>query len=396
MQPRFDPALALCQQAVQDGVVPGLVLLVASEGIVRLHEAFGHRQLTPRRLPALPDTVYDVASLTKAVATSVVAMQLCDRGVVGLEDPVRRYVPEFLPATDRDQVTVRLLLCHASGLPAHRPFYQTIPGAPSGRWAIALGAAHEPLVYAPGARSLYSDLGFILLGWLLERVAGLRLDVLVDRGVTSVLGLTSTTFVNLADSEARARLLANRTVAATQTRRNAGGFAAEVPSREVWNPSTVPGQANAERNRVVLGEVDDMNCFAMGGIAGHAGLFASAADLGAIARALAACWRGDAGATLVGRDVIRRFWSPAGIPDSTWRLGWDGPSTTGPSQAGSRLSRAAVGHLGFTGCSLWIDPARDLSIVLLTNRVHPQVPADDRFREFRPALHDAVLEALGI
>ncbi|HVR64049.1 MAG TPA: serine hydrolase domain-containing protein [Polyangia bacterium] len=370
MQRRFDAAAALCQQAVDGGVVPGLVLLAASEGIVRFHEAFGHRQLTPRRLPALPDTVFDVASLTKAVATSVVAMQLCERGALGLEDPVRQHIPEFSAGPDRDLVTVRLLLCHAGGLPAHRPFFRTIPAAPSGRWAIALGAAREPLAYAPGTRSLYSDLGFILLGWLLERVAGQRLDVQVDRGITAPLGLESTTFVNLADSEARARLLANRTVAATQQ--------------------------SPERHRVVLGEVDDMNCFAMGGIAGHAGLFSSAADLGAIAGALAAAWRGDAEAPLVGRDVIRRFWSPAGVPDSVWRLGWDGPSP-GASQAGTRLPRAAVGHLGFTGCSLWIDPARALWIVLLTNRVHPQPAAatDDRFRRFRPALHDAVLDALG-
>jgi CubicO group peptidase (beta-lactamase class C family) len=112
-----------------------------------------------------------------------------------------------------------------------------------------------------------------------------------------------------------------------------------------------------------------------------------------MARALIAGWRGD-GAELVSRDVLREFWTPSGVPGSTWRLGWDGPAPAG-SQAGVRLSRAAVGHLGFTGCSIWIDPARDVTIVLLSNRVHPAPPADDRFRRFRPALHDAVLEALG-
>jgi CubicO group peptidase (beta-lactamase class C family) len=216
---------------------------------------------------------------------------------------------------------------------------------------------------------VYSDLGFILLGWLLERTGGLRLDVQADRGIVEPLALSSTTFVNLADSEARARLLANRTVAATQ----------QCP----------------ERNRVVLGEVDDLNAYAMGGIAGHAGLFSTAQDLGAIAAGLCAAWKGSAGATLVERDVIRRFWAPAGVPGSTWRLGWDGPAP-GESQAGARLSRNAVGHLAFTGCSLWIDPERELWIVLLSNRVHPQVPIDDRFRRFRPAVHDAVMEALGI
>jgi len=145
---------------------------------------------------------------------------------------------------------------------------------------------------------------------------------------------------------------------------------------------------------VVAGQVHDMNAFAMDGVAGHAGLFSTAADLAAIAQALVAAWRGDAGPALVDRDVVREFWRPAGPPDSTWRLGWDGPADVN-SQAGTRLSRGAVGHLGFTGCSLWIDPARALIIVLLSNRVHPAVRDDPRFRAFRPAFHDAVLEALG-
>jgi len=140
--------------------------------------------------------------------------------------------------------------------------------------------------------------------------------------------------------------------------------------------------------------VHDMNAFAMGGIAGHAGLFSDAADLGRIAAALVGAWRGEAGAgAVVERDVVREFWRPAGIPDSTWRLGWDGPAERG-SQAGERLSRAAVGHLGFTGCSLWIDPERARWIVLLTNRVHPVVATDGRFRAFRPAFHDAAVAAL--
>jgi len=133
---------------------------------------------------------------------------------------------------------------------------------------------------------------------------------------------------------------------------------------------------------------------AMGGVAGHAGLFSTAVELSRIAAALCGAWRGDGGgAPLVERDVIRTFWSPAGVPGSTWRLGWDGPAAVS-SQAGTRFSRAGVGHLGFTGCSLWIDPARDTWIVMLSNRVHPAVPKDDRFKRFRPALHDAIVDAL--
>ena len=386
----------MCLAAVEEGATPGLVVLVAAQGQTLFHEAFGARQLVPRRLPALPDTMYDVASLTKAVATSVLAMQEIGRGRLALDTKVATILPEFSAVTGtdarhddefgpqheseegapgvsqraRDDVTVRQLLSHSSGLPAHQPFWKRAAHSPAERLAIARLAAREPLAYSPGTRAVYSDLGFILLGWLLERLTAARLDVLFQDRIARPLGLAATAFVSLADSEARARLLGDRTVAATQL--------------------------SAERHGLVLGEVDDLNAFAMGGIAGHAGLFSTAGDLAALATALLASFGGrDQGNDgLVSRDVLRQFWSPSGVPGSTWRLGWDGPAESG-SQAGEKLSRAAVGHLAFTGCSLWIDPAREVVMVLLSNRVHPAVPTDDRFRRFRPALHDAALTALG-
>jgi serine-type D-Ala-D-Ala carboxypeptidase len=382
----------MCLAAVEEGATPGLVVLVAAQGQILFHEAFGARQLVPRRLPALPDTVYDVASLTKAVATTVLVMQEIGNGRLTLDTKVATLVTEFSskrtepdarqdeesgPKHDiedgvsqvaRDDITVRRLLSHSSGLPAHRPFWKEAANSPAERLAIERLAAREPLAYEPGTRAVYSDLGFILLGWLLERLTAARLDRLFQDRIARPLGLTATTFVNLADSEARARLLGDHTVAATQL--------------------------SAERHGLVLGEVDDLNAFAMGGIAGHAGLFSTAGDLAAIANALIASYRGQSDDGLVTRDVIRQFWSPSGVPGSTWRLGWDGPAESG-SQAGERLSRAAVGHLAFTGCSLWIDPLQEVVVVLLSNRVHPAVPTDDRFRRLRPALHDAALSALG-
>jgi CubicO group peptidase (beta-lactamase class C family) len=356
----------MCSAAIDEGVAPGLVVLVAAGGQTLFHEAFGARQVFPRRLPALPETVYDVASLTKAVATSVLAMQEVGAGRLALDAPVVSLIPE-LGGPGRDQITVRQLLSHCSGLPAHRPFWKQAAESPAERLAVERLAAREPLEYPPGTRAVYSDLGFIVLGWLLERLTGARLDALFSERIAAPLALAATTFVNLADPDARARLLGDRSVAATQV--------------------------SAERHGLVLGEVDDPNAFAMGGIAGHAGLFSTAGDLAAIAAALVAAWRG-AGGGLVAPEVIRQFWSPSSVPSSTWRLGWDGPAASG-SQAGERLSRAAVGHLAFTGCSLWIDPARELAIVLLANRVHPSIPSDDRFRRFRPALHDAALDAVG-
>jgi len=287
---------------VAERIVPGLVLLFASGGRTLFHEAYGFRQITPRRLRVAPDTVYDVASLTKAVVTSVLTMQLVDQRLLSLDEPVATRLPDF-HGPGKEGVTVRHLLAHASGLPAHRRYWNAVSAAASERWAISLLAAHEPLEYPTGSRSVYSDLGFILLGWLLERAAGLRLDVQAARGIFQPLGLGSTTFINLADTEARARLLANRSVAATQL--------------------------CAERQRVVLGEVDDLNAYAMGGIAGHAGLFSDAVDLGILAGALCSAWQSPTGSHIASRDVIRTFWAPAGVPGSTWRLGWDGPSSEG-------------------------------------------------------------------
>jgi CubicO group peptidase (beta-lactamase class C family) len=344
------------------------VLLVVSGGTVVFHDAFGARQLVPRKLPVFTDTLFDVASITKAVVTSVLAMREVAAGRLALEARVVELLPEFEGA-DRAGVTVRQLLCHASGLPAHRPFWRTAAAAPSERRAVSLLAAREPLEYAPGTRAVYSDLGFIVLGWLLERLSGERLDVLAGKQIVVPLGLAATTFMSLSDPEARARVLGDRSIAATQL--------------------------CAERRRVLIGEVDDLNAMAMGGIAGHAGLFSTAEELSRIAAALCRAWRGDDAGALVERDVVRTFWSPSGVEGSTWRLGWDGPAAAN-SQAGTKFSRAAVGHLGFTGGSLWIDPARETWIVMLSNRVHPTVPKDERFKHFRPMLHDAIVDALGL
>jgi len=367
MKLRFEPVHKLCTAATEDGTVPGTVLLVVAGGTVVFHEAFGARQLVPRKLPVLRDTLYDVASITKAAVTSVLAMREVAAGRLALEASVVELLPEFEGA-DRAQVTVRQLLSHSSGLPAHRPFWKQVAGAASERRAVSLLAAHEPLEYVPGARAVYSDLGFILLGWLLERLTGERLDAQARKQIIEPLALAATTFMSLSDPDDRARVLGDRSIAATQL--------------------------CAERHRLLLGEVDDLNAMAMGGIAGHAGLFSTAEELSRIAGALCRAWRGDAGGTLVDRDVVRAFWTPSGVAGSTWRLGWDGPAAAS-SQAGTKFSRDGVGHLGFTGCSLWIDPARESWIVMLSNRVHPAVPKDDRFKHFRPMLHDAIADALG-
>ena len=376
----FEKLDGLCREAIRTRITPGLAILAADAGVRRVEAAWGDAQLIPCVVPASMQTIYDVASLTKAVSTSVLAMQMVARGALTLDVPVSAILPEF-GGPGRDAVSVRQLLSHSAGLPAHRPFYENvadsfrgIDAAPSraiferNRRYIEEACAREPFAYAPGARSLYTDLGFVVLGSILERLAGARLATQFDAQIARPLGLRVSGFVDLSDGiEPRARILETGTVAATE----------DCPVR----------------GRIAVGEVHDLNAYAMGGIAGHAGLFSTAEELGKIAEALVMDWQGGYAKTrLVSRDVVREFWQSAGIPGSTWRLGWDGPAPDG-SQAGEKLSRHAVGHLGFTGCSLWIDPERARWIVVMSNRIHPAVPRDSRFRGLRPALHDAIVEA---
>lgn len=305
------------EEALGAGAFPSAVLLAARNNEVAIHHAWGAAEL---------DTIFDVASLTKAVVTSTVAMKLYEQRKFQLD------------------VRARRLLAHASGLPAHRPYFATL----SGRAAIVRAAENEPLVFAPGSKSLYSDIGFIVLGAALERAGGMRLNQLFIEHVARPLGLADTRFGRI---------------------------------RSLRVAPTTPELA---------GVVHDDNARAMGGVAGHAGLFSTALDLHRLAASLVAAWRNDRG--LVARKTIRRFWRPAFPGRSTWCLGWDTPSLRG-SQAGRSLSRQAVGHLGFTGCSIWIDPAEPLWIVLLTNRVYSD-PDKNLLRVFRPRIHDAVMMEL--
>jgi CubicO group peptidase (beta-lactamase class C family) len=361
----FTPVRALAQRAVDDGVIPGLVLGLAQGGQVRFLDAFGHRRVDPSFERLTTEVVYDLASLTKAAVTSLLVMRGVGSGIWALDDPLGKHLPALAAPPE---VTLRLTLAHAAGFAAHRPLFEQVIKdgvAPAqGRERIIALAAAEALAYQPGTRSLYSDLGFILLGDLVERGLGGRLDALAEKLLFAPLGLRATGFAGSA-------ALSGRKLA--------------------------PTESCPVRGRMLLGEVHDLNAFAMGGVAGHAGLFADAADLLGLAGALCAAWR-DAGpkggASVVPAEVLRLFWRPAGIPGSTWRLGWDGPVAAG-SLAGNRLSRQAVGHLGFTGCSLWIDPERETCIVLLTNFIHPTAHKDPRFRALRPALHDAALDAIG-
>jgi CubicO group peptidase (beta-lactamase class C family) len=276
-------------------------------------------------------------------------MRQIERGVLGLDDPVARYIPAW---RDEGQVavTIRDLLAHCSGLPAHVPFYREHEG----RAAFEDAICRAPREYSPRSTSIYSDLGFMLLGFMLESIA--PLDVQFDTMRLQMGGIQELQF--------------------------------RPPA--LWKSRTAPTRHDSWRGRVLVGEVDDDNAWALGGAAGHAGLFGQASSVGECARHWLQVLEGRSG--VFTQDTARTFISRrADVPGSSRALGWDTMLPT--SSCGSRMSPRAFGHPGFTGTSLWIDPDRSVYVVLLTNRVHPN-PDNNAIARVRPAVHDAIVDAL--
>jgi CubicO group peptidase (beta-lactamase class C family) len=364
------------EAGVEAGAFPGAVVLVSSAGTIRYHAAFGARSLIPERTPMRLDTAFDLSSLTKPLATTLAFMLLMRDRRVQLDDRVTRFFHNF-GVHGKTHVTFRHLLAHASGLAAWRPFFREVerlekegrPGLMGSQGAkeLVYGEIHrERPDYEIGTKSVYSDLGFMLLGELIELVTSTPLDRFCHDHIYRPLGLRSTSFIDLAAMRRRQISPVSEAIAPTE----------QCP----W------------RKRILCGEVHDDNAWSMGGVAGHAGLFANAADVDVLATRLRNCWRG--ADDFVPAEIVREFWQrDRTVAGSTWALGWDTPSPT-DSSAGTRISAHAVGHLGFTGTSLWMDLERDAHVVLLTNRVHPRRD-NDRIRKVRPRVHDAAFEALG-
>lgn len=369
-------------EAVARGDFPGAVLRASVAGELVFEHAAGWRSLEPMRAPMHADVTFDLSSLTKPLATTLAAFSLVQEGRLALDHPVARWVPGF-ESRDRAGVLVHHLLEHSSGLPAHRPFSIGVAAIEdAGRPGFATSAdarawvgeqvRREPLEAPPGARAVYSDLGFILLGEVVEAVAGDRLDRVCAERVFGPLGIDGLFFVDLDDG------------------RHAPGAPGVVEASAL--PVEFASTALCPwRRRVLQGEVDDDNAYAMGGIAGHAGLFGRARDVDLLACAVERAGLGEL--DWLSPAVVARMWTlDATVPGSTRTAGWDTPSPQG-SSSGSRMSRRTVGHLGFTGTSLWFDLERRVSVVLLTNRVHPS-RENDKLKAFRPIVHDLVLEAL--
>jgi CubicO group peptidase (beta-lactamase class C family) len=374
------------EKAIERAEIPGAVVLarMPRRGEVLEHfSCHGLAVVRPERIPMARHTVFDLASLTKPLATTTAVMLLVDSGAVALDDPVAKVLPVFAER-DKDRVTLRHLLTHSAGLKPsgprarrageydgfHNPMIERerktgerLIGTPAARDWVIERVLRSGLVHQPGEAAVYGDLDFIVLGALVEALAGQPLDAFCRERIFGPLGMKDTCFVRLGDGEPGLPPERLRRVAATEN----------CP----W------------RNRILWGEVHDPNASVMGGVAGHAGLFSTADDVMTFARTLLDVWHGRSDVWPQG--LLRAFTTRQNLPEgSDWALGWDTP-TAGASSSGTHFSRNSVGHLGFTGTSLWIDLDAEAVVVLLTNRVH-LVAKRSRF-ELRPVIHDLVREA---
>jgi len=359
---RFPIATSVLTEAVQQRVFPG-----AAFGVLRPDEPFAieslggftYRAESPR---VQTDTIFDMASVSKAMATTSMAMLLWERGRLDLDEPLARRLPEFLKVRSeaeslsalRSKITARMLLAHCSGLPAYAPLYKTCATAAE----VLEACLHMPLETSPGTQAIYSDIGFILLGHLVEQIAGERLDSFCQREVFAPLRMSSTLYCPPVKLRA--------SIAPTAEKQNF-------------------------RGRILQGEVHDGNCWRLGGISGHAGLFSNVRDTLRLADCL--LYRGR---NIFRSETISTFTTRQQMPpSSSWALGWDTP--TAPSSSGTLFSAHSVGHLGYTGTSLWIDFDKQVAIILLTNRTYPgdEAAASESIKNIRPRFHDALMGELG-
>ena len=405
----FAQAFSILQEAITNQAFPAASVAVTYRGRLIARKALGHLtydeganfdfQSPTRKVGApsfaylakggdsdsavTPSTLFDLASLTKVIATTPTAMLLYERGLLDLDAPVSAIVPEFIHDAAKDprrhEVTLRMLLSHSSGLPAYEKLYLKSRT----RAELLEAAVTTPLAANPATRAEYSDIGFIILGIALERVADESLDRFCQREIFAPLSMTSTTFNPPAELRAK--------IPPTADERPSDECGAGAIAREVPAPQTPPsGSASIRstfRQRIIQGEVQDENAFILGGVAPQAGLFSTAQDVAKFAHAML-----NQGRPILRPETVALFTRRQPLPLATSRaLGWDTPSS--PSQSGKHFSQNSFGHLGYTGTSLWIDPTRQLSITLLTNRTWPDC-SNQAIKQLRPKFHDAVIEAL--
>jgi CubicO group peptidase (beta-lactamase class C family) len=352
---QFQRAFDILRSGIHQRAFPGAAVAITHQGRLIAHKGLGRFTYDAASPAVNAVTIYDLASVTKVIATTTACMVLYDRGLFKLDQPLVELLPGFAEsATEQDaarrQVTLRMLLAHSSGLPAYIKLFQTAHNKDE----LLHQAFRVPLTADPGTRAAYSDMGFILLGQAIKKLSGEPLDQFCRREIFAKLDLTHTCFNPPSDLKLA------------------------IPPTE---------DDRTFRHRLIQGEVNDENAFVMGGVAGHAGCFSTVLDVSVFAQCML---RG--GTLLVKKETLEIFTRRQELPAGTSRaLGWDTPSQ--PSQSGKYFSSRSYGHLGYTGTSLWIDPDRQLSVTLLTNRTWPD-RGSQSIKQIRPAFHDAVIEAL--
>src|ERR1700723_1414957 len=346
---KFKDVDAIVDKAVAEGNIPGAVLLVGHNGKIVHRRAFGARSLEPVREPMTVDTVFDLASLTKCIATTTSIMKLVEEGRIRLGDPVATYLPDFAQNGKKD-ITIRDLLTHYSGMAPDLD----LKSAWSGREMAYEMAMSEKPINPPGSQFVYSDINFETLGFLVEKITGQTLNEFARANIFVPLGMKHTRF---------------------------------LPPKE-WVPRIAPTQYD-EQGQMLRGVVHDPTARRMGGVAGHAGLFSTADDMSLFAEDLLS------GFTVLSQSAVNKMTSPEQPPSATALrgLGWDIDSPFSTNR-GELLPVGSFGHTGFTGTSLWIDPVTDTYIILLTNAVHPR--GGKSTVSLRSKVATAVVEALDL
>jgi len=357
---KLQPAFDVIEKAIADRAFPGATLAVGYRGKLSTH-AFGYLRYEAKSPTVIVHTMYDIASLTKVVATTTLVEKLVEGDFpspLNLDSPIERYLPEWTTGPQpewRHKVTVRHLMTHTSGLPPFKEYWRTSTSKQETLRRIFA----EPLEYEPGTKVVYSDLGIILMAEIIQRLTGKPLDQLAKENIFDPLGMTHSMY---------------------------------NPPKKLW-PEIAPTEFdNQLRHRMVQGEVHDENAYAIGGVSGHAGVFSTAPDLAVFCQMLL---NGGVYAhqRILKRATIAEFIVPQPLAQNTRTLGWVVP--TEGSSSGHYFSSHSYGHTGFTGTTIWVDPDRQLFVVLLTNRVHP-TRENHKIAEVRPAVHDAVMKALGL
>ena len=351
----------LLNKGVRDGIYPGAVLLAAHHDQILFLQAVGHSMLFPKKIPMTPDTIFDLASLTKPLATSLALMKCVDEEILGLDQPIGSLLNATL-TPEKSGVTPRLILAHAAGFADWKPLYLDITETtPEKRKPLLRKSIMEaPLVYEPGEDSLYSDLGFMVLEWAIEECTGMALHEFLHHNFYAPLSMKKTFF---------------------------SGTPMALPTETYQFAAT---EDCPWRKRVIRGEVSDENAYAAGGYSGHAGLFGTAEDVHTLIDLLRSHFLGQREDFLKPETVRNFFKRQDLVKGSTWALGWDTPSPQN-SSSGSHFSEMTVGHLGYTGTSVWMDLKQDIRVIFLTNRVHPS-RENEKIKAFRPALHNLIME----